>query len=617
MNLLKKLLASILFLTMALTTASAAADDSNPQIDIPESFYSRSLGNVGYMLYGALSLQAGLPVAFNGKEVCNQPDATCLRDAKTFHMNGYFKNCSQVSNSPCVESIEARQSGNSPWIEGTFIEEISYRTSAASVDHWVADMKRIDPAGNFSGMNQGLGWPYQTSTGIPASAEGPLVFTIPNVSHAGGSNTYVVDARFEIDSPVSSGKLVSNDTGNLVLSIRPTTIRNEAPGTFAPVRGARSTPEGLVGLSGAVGGSINRTFMTETRSGIASAFGNDETEFRLNVRLPQSTVGWFHGRLLDPSIQIKSVNSSQISVSVSGKPTKIPVTSIWMPFAEAEKLDPKLINPNWDKYWRDQVSSGKTSSGDEWNGFTGLDDRFTKWFPYLAPKAKGSANLWMINTLPSNQTASPCFKNAGQLVGMLTTNAMAYQAGPPNFSNGFLNYKVAGVHLDSNGDVYSGNYNLIIRSDVARCLYGFNQAPISASISVVDTENGSTTATTEMSEKDGWVRFSANNFTFSTKEVRVKIAQSKYKKISGFVKNGSSISQSIKNSIKVALLENSGVTFTCLGNYYKSSSKGLASARASSTCAAAKSLNPAIKTEVLIYSTRDSKLDGQVLVARR
>jgi hypothetical protein len=102
---------------------------------------------------------------------------------------------------------------------------------------------------------------------------------------------------------------------------------------------------------------------------------------------------------------------------------------------------------------------------------------------------------------------------------------MVYQSLVPEYKNGFLNYEVMGVHKDLNGEVQRGQYDLIMRSDAARCLYRFSSAPVSGTITVVDSNGQPQVATTTLGESRGWLRLSAKNFTFSNKTVRVKLTQ--------------------------------------------------------------------------------------------
>jgi hypothetical protein len=66
---------------------------------------------------------------------------------------------------------------------------------------------------------------------------------------------------------------------------------------------------------------------------------------------------------------------------------------------------------------------------------------------------------------------------------------------------------------------------MVMRSATARCLYGFSQAPIKASISVLSAEGSAQVATTASGERDGWLYLSAKNFTFSTPTIKVKLSQ--------------------------------------------------------------------------------------------
>jgi hypothetical protein len=66
-----------------------------------------------------------------------------------------------------------------------------------------------------------------------------------------------------------------------------------------------------------------------------------------------------------------------------------------------------------------------------------------------------------------------------------------------------------------------------MRSDTARCLYGFSKAPLNASVSVTNDKGTKTTATTVVSEKNGWLKMAAYGFTYSNKTIKVKISKKK------------------------------------------------------------------------------------------
>jgi len=82
-------------------------------------------------------------------------------------------------------------------------------------------------------------------------------------------------------------------------------------------------------------------------------------------------------------------------------------------------------------------------------------------------------------------------------------------------------------YLPGGEELSEGSYDLVMRSDVARCLYGFSAAPLSATVSVVNNKGKKSIATTVVNEKNGWLKMAAYGFTFSKKTIKVKIVKAK------------------------------------------------------------------------------------------
>lgn len=86
-----------------------------------------------------------------------------------------------------------------------------------------------------------------------------------------------------------------------------------------------------------------------------------------------------------------------------------------------------------------------------------------------------------------------------------------------------------------------GSYDLLMRSDVARCLYGFTAAPVSASITVVNDGVNKAVGTSVLKEKNGWLRLSAYGFTYSNPTIKIRLTQkNKFKKTTIVCLKGSS-----------------------------------------------------------------------------
>jgi hypothetical protein len=103
---------------------------------------------------------------------------------------------------------------------------------------------------------------------------------------------------------------------------------------------------------------------------------------------------------------------------------------------------------------------------------------------------------------------------------------MGYDGNPPKFVDGFLNYRVSGFHHAADGKTPNlGTYDLVLQSDAARCLYGFSNAPVSATVSITGAGGNQNLASTVVNEKNGWLKMTATGFTFSEKEIKVKLTQ--------------------------------------------------------------------------------------------
>ena len=177
--------------------------------------------------------------------------------------------------------------------------------------------------------------------------------------------------------------------------------------------------------------------------------------------------------------------------------------------------------------------------------FLGLAELET-WLPLVNDTATADLSQWVVRTLQEweLQGANKCLTAKQRLNGVVVTNATQYSAGPPDFdaTTGTLNYKVAAPHFRSGGSETKGVYELFVRSDTARCLYGFDRAPIKSTIEVIEKEGVQDIATTNVSERNGWLQLSAYNYTHSSPTLKVKLAQ----RVSGFafVKKGKSLSSS-------------------------------------------------------------------------
>jgi hypothetical protein len=250
----------------------------------------------------------------------------------------------------------------------------------------------------------------------------------------------------------------------------------------------------------------------------------------MSVQLAQKVSGWFHGRIALPQITVAQDGKGQL-ISIEAEPVKISTLDFTIPNAQIPESVRKVIfaDVDWGLQGDINGSSIKTM-------LNGLSDPLTMqimndMLPTIGDKATKTTQYWSYRALNTwqNPEIERCTISKDELGGVVTTNALTYSAGPPNFNKatGALEYKVASPHYEASGAEASGTYDLAINSKVARCIYGFSSAPIQAEISITTSAGEKKVATTIVNEKNGWLYLSAKGFTFSSPTINVKLSQEK------------------------------------------------------------------------------------------
>ena len=263
------------------------------------------------------------------------------------------------------------------------------------------------------------------------------------------------------------------------------------------------------------------------------------TRLYIKVRLSQTPTGWLHGRISQPTVTLTPLTGTAVELTVSAAAVNTPVIAQAQPFStlptdlqQAYQATGGFNGGNAGTRNRPTFTSTpdirNAISQPSSSSATGMAE-LLMWLPHINDTATANIGTWTVRSLSAGELtgATSCFVNSTQLNGLVMTNATQYSAGPPIFDKaaGSLEYKVAAPHYTSGGNVFTGTYDLIMRSDVARCLYGFSKAPLNASISVTDNDGVATVATKLVSEKDGWLRISAYGFGFSNPTIKVNLTQ--------------------------------------------------------------------------------------------
>ena len=287
---------------------------------------------------------------------------------------------------------------------------------------------------------------------------------------------------------------------------------NQMTGKFDLVRvSLAATP--FKETSGLVWASL---WTSGTQSGIQYDF-RPETSLQVTVRVSKQPTGWFKARMKDVDVQISPFNDVNNRLIVKGSAVSTPN------FAVVKRID--SLNSTEEElaahfgYSKGAVTTDPSDPK--------IFEYVEYWRSYLKDIASYTTTSWNIESTSWNSD-NRCLQDSKRVLGVVATNAMGFDGNAPKFINGFLDYRVTGFHLKSDGVTSNlGTYDLVIRSDAARCLYGFSNAPVSAQVSVSSPNGISNIATTVVSEKNGWLNMKAVGFTFSEKTLRVKITQAK------------------------------------------------------------------------------------------
>ena len=274
-----------------------------------------------------------------------------------------------------------------------------------------------------------------------------------------------------------------------------------------------------------------------------------EISFGFSLRLNTNLSGWLHGRMKNAVIDYKTV-SGITNLTVTANPIAVPLIDVW---SKSDELSDALVSAYQNQFWAGEamhypatnenlglpiLDSEKTRTGMKNISFKHVNtnfsqsamDNFLLWLGVAKDKAAAMPTQWRLGTMTDNGSGQvrECLDKEKALAGVVTTNSTMYLDGPPIFKDDTLDYKVASTHFEADGTtVFKGTYELIMSSSVARCIYKFTAAPISATVSITSENGEANAATTVVNEKNGWLKLGAYGFTFSSPTVRVKLAQEK------------------------------------------------------------------------------------------
>jgi hypothetical protein len=452
---------------------------------------------------GAFAMEANsfISVAGNLQPLCTGfKDPLCVGEIKagrgSWWSNIAFAPC-QTPNQPsvCIEAVRIEN------------KDGSYRNLT---------LKKVVP-GNY--------WPADPTIGLPEGST-PSLWSDPLETNQ--NKGYLVAATSSL-APDAPGV----DVKGVILNSFQSSISPYEMIAEPATRGLAVTD--FDGVRKLTGGAGSHCIWADTgECGVQSEFTPD-ARLQLVLHLPTQISSWLLGRMKDPEVSVVSLTKNPNLLKDISRVT-ISADSVEIPMISA-KVDLADVTTAQKKYFTDpQNNLGRSDFPNNLKGYIGgntassYDLAFEKYelFKNQWPKnAQLMLPRWSVRSLLGNTPSfARCASSSpGKFQGVVTTNASIYQGAPPTFNGESFDYKLAGVHNKTNGEEFQGSYDLVLDSKFARCLYKFSSAPIRASVSITNTEGSSNIATSTFTEKDGWMKLSANGFTFSSPKITVKLSQ--------------------------------------------------------------------------------------------
>jgi len=477
----------------------SAADIPDEQLVMPAPPVSNQGGYSGayfddqrtlYRAFTYLESWESSNFATTSTTTCESAQSEPCKSSSNLFFETPLSPCSDLRSRDCVVGLSGRV-GENPFVNASLVETLTSSFSQLGTD----------------GKNR-YNTPFKgdINRGIPDSGQVSL-WTIPGLKHQGG-DLFLLIPKLNAEFQNLSGSKPSNlDVGIYAVS--------------------RLSNQGV--------DPNNCFFNTKTQCFKRWGFP-ENSSFKVSIKTGAKVVGWFHGRLTSPEVSSEKLTDGQTLINVEGSVMKVPTLAVWaknsdLPTKLNEMIEKEFVERGY-QFAGTCLFSCETKDRstqtviDERNPSFNNDffERYMLWVGVAKDKAFANVSTWSFRTMQNYQDFAKCIGESG-VAGMVTTNSNAYIAGPPKFQDGDLAYRVASPHYDAKGEVQIGTYDLAIRSDVARCIYGFSSAPIQATLSVVYADGEAKKATTLVSEKNNWLRLSAKGFTYSSPVIKVKLTQ--------------------------------------------------------------------------------------------
>jgi len=411
-----------------------------------------------------------------GVDPCNKSD-------QTYVANLLLPACKSAAEQWCIESVSIRKKDEPATKSAKFIRQVD----SALVENAPGD-------------------------GLPGGSSISL-WQAEGMQNSGGVDTYAVYVVLKATKFPGRGPTFDQFTAMVLPYSETRGFKYERPFSEEMV-----LPNGSIRIG--TRGSAGECAWTETGlCGLMEDFPNG-VRASLTLRVSNLLTGWLMGRMADPLINVEPFDAEQNKISIDAEPVKVPK---FYAVTDRSKASAAIL----ESLPRNSDFSGVTNNlANESGAFRTIEN----WKDVAKDTAAGLVSTWSATTIRSG-FGSQCLADTTKLLGVVTTNAMVYEGTAPRFERETLNYQVGGMHFNPDGSVFEGTYDLVMRKGTAQCLYGFNDAPITATVTVVEAGKEQRIETSSLQElgsgTEKWLKLSARGFTFSSPTLKIKLNQDK------------------------------------------------------------------------------------------
>ena len=502
-----------------------------------------------------------LPFTFNGQD--STPHAILFSRAPgnfpgQYAITHVYPVCNGANDFDCIKNVEfINKDGKS--ISGNFLEYIP-----------------VAPKGYGAGWYKGTSWvesgpPYFYPTNEELIVKGNAkkkipdgsrssIWSFPGLSHSGG-NKYLVSAQTNSvvtnwESPTAANSIADwRDSGTL-LTITPIKVDNDTSGLELTRDIFEKSADGKISITSSVdlltkNGSVSNqdkvcyvSFEKDKPNCYSKPEDSEYPRFRITLRLKLTedflTVRhWFMARAAGIKVTSKKEPESSI-VTFEGTTIKVPKATALLPrtiegykvflaatnkgYADSGVTNAPLdLNDlsgfaSWQSVGSSSMSEIDPNSIAFWSGIEPfstirVEERSPTWsFETGNIMGKDVSWLW------------PCV-NRPHISGVVASNASIMRPSPPrwNAENQTLDFRIASPHLNQDGSVAEGFYNLSVSQEVANCLWGGDVSKSKAEVSIISDAGEKKIFVSATSNSDGYLNFQVSGFTYSVNTISLKL----------------------------------------------------------------------------------------------